>query len=189
MKTPSKKKSSLINDEVFTCQTLCDTSDNENSINNCDVSSQVIDATDKADDRAHSLQEKTFPLSDELPSPEQMRNASSMRDCDSSYDVSLPMIDTEDEDYVPTSEVSQQNKQDVIIEPNNESVVIPDPSISSGARNPEEMYVVPLGDKKRRDFCYYCHTFLSVISRHVELKHKDQPEVKAFAMMPKGKIA
>ncbi|XP_034946421.1 histone H3-3-like [Chelonus insularis] len=63
MKTPSKKKSSLINDEVFTCQTLCDTSDNENSINNCDVSSQVIDATDKG---KISLLIKSAPVTGEV---------------------------------------------------------------------------------------------------------------------------
>lgn len=43
----------------------------------------------------------------------------------------------------------------------------------------------PKGDKKF-NFCYYCHKKQSKIARHLELKHKDEEDVKKFSVLPKN---
>lgn len=43
------------------------------------------------------------------------------------------------------------------------------------------------GDKKT-NFCYYCHTKHQKISRHFELKHSNEAEVKKFIHLPKRNL-
>lgn len=43
------------------------------------------------------------------------------------------------------------------------------------------------GDKKA-NFCIFCHTKQMKISRHLELKHKNEEEVKKFINLPKGNL-
>lgn len=42
----------------------------------------------------------------------------------------------------------------------------------------------PKGDKKS-NFCLYCNTMQTKIARHLELKHRNEEEVKKFLLLPK----
>lgn len=57
------------------------------------------------------------------------------------------------------------------------------------APNDEELHLEKSrgrkGDKKA-NFCMFCHTKQQKISRHFELKHKNEKEVKKFLKLPKG---
>lgn len=54
--------------------------------------------------------------------------------------------------------------------------------------NEDEMFVDKSrgrkGDKKS-NFCVFCHTKQQKIARHLELKHKDEEDVKKFTVLPK----
>lgn len=45
----------------------------------------------------------------------------------------------------------------------------------------------PKGDKKS-NFCFYCNTMQTKIARHLELKHKNEEEVKKFLAFPKKSV-
>lgn len=42
-----------------------------------------------------------------------------------------------------------------------------------------------LGDKKA-NYCAFCHTKQQKIARHLELRHKNEEDVKKFMILPKG---
>lgn len=62
-----------------------------------------------------------------------------------------------------------------------------DASIAAGAIDDAEMFV-PTSDgaPRKKSFCLYCKTMQCVISRHLETVHRDEPEVKKFADLPRG---
>lgn len=62
-----------------------------------------------------------------------------------------------------------------------------DMSGSAGGLDDACLFALPRGTSKSKlNFCFYCKKLQSVISRHLETVHKDEVEVRKFAILPKG---
>ncbi|XP_043286873.1 uncharacterized protein [Venturia canescens] len=68
---------------------------------------------------------------------------------------------------------------------NNDSISKIMPS-QAGSIDNSKLVAKPRSGNKRDDFCFYCKKMQTVISRHLEIVHKDVDEVKRFAILPKN---
>jgi len=60
-------------------------------------------------------------------------------------------------------------------------------SIGASACNDENMYVEKSNVKSiKQNYCYFCLKLQTQLPRHLETVHCNEPQVKKFAILPKG---
>ncbi|XP_067206979.1 uncharacterized protein [Linepithema humile] len=82
-----------------------------------------------------------------------------------------------------------QQKKKVVLNTTVASVSSGDVSIGNiiSACNDEDMYVEKSNTKAlKQNYCYFCSKLQTQLPRHLEIVHRNEPEVKKFAMLSKG---
>ncbi|XP_029162154.1 uncharacterized protein LOC114933735 isoform X1 [Nylanderia fulva] len=117
---------------------------------------------------------------------------SNVSDKDSDYE---PSIQSSNDTDIEHTDIEINDDLEIA---NNESSILANSSENANEKNmlekeietckDDELFVElsqgPKGDKKY-NFCFYCNTMQSKIARHLELKHKNEEEVKMFLLLPK----
>lgn len=113
-------------------------------------------------------------------------------DCDNNYDNENENNDS-DYCYSGDSESSEENnnvqlcseKSNNTIQNSAESSLNVTGTNICDDSNLSVIYSKPKGEEKL-NFCYFCKKMQTKISRHLERVHKNEEEVKKFAVLPKG---
>ncbi|XP_066585722.1 uncharacterized protein [Prorops nasuta] len=102
-----------------------------------------------------------------------------------------------DPDYVPSDQSihSDENIQTSRKEANEESagshglnVSLMDRAVGTAIRNSEKVVVQHSSDGTKKNCCFYCNKFYSKLSRHLETVHREEVDVKRFAVLPKNNV-
>lgn len=105
---------------------------------------------------------------------------------DKDWEVPKNKSDSESSsDYGKKNSSSRDTSKNTTVNSSQDSTF--NESFGAGACNIKNM-VVEFSDcgKRKKNFCFYCKTFQTVISRHLCLKHKNEAKVKELLSFPKG---
>lgn len=100
----------------------------------------------------------------------------------------------EDSEYISSEHSSLQNKSPQnhvpIVNRTTSSISSYDTSntnVGTSACNDEVMYYVQKSNVKstKQNYCTFCMKLQSQLARHLVTVHRDEPEVKRFAILPK----
>ncbi|XP_071647548.1 uncharacterized protein [Temnothorax longispinosus] len=115
-----------------------------------------------------------------------------------SHDVNEGEENSSDSEYLPSedeirllerNEHNESQKRKTVLSKTVSSVSSADVSaenIGTSACNDENMYVEKSNVITKHNYCYFCLKLQTQISRHLETVHRNEPEVKKFAVLPKG---
>lgn len=97
----------------------------------------------------------------------------------------INQISDDDYDKDPTYHISDisGSSEDTLLETNNNEILLSVHNISTN--HVKKQKVKPSRDIKKNS-CFYCKKLYSRLPEHLEMKHKNEEEVKLFSSMPKS---